>query len=387
MKLDRRNTSQSIGGLNIHTYFKGSNNFRQTVKDKASVTFKDSKNENNDFMLRLKDGIEGIFAKNAFELFDLTPNLPLYEFFGDGQVPTRYGGGFVEQVSAIRINYTLPETRLTGTKTNEREAAEIIEEKLTVPAYAFQYLATVTEYEAMKYSHINYDIYGYRVEAMRLAYQRELEYFKFLGNLGVSNIDATHKDFVPGLLNQGNDVAINEFYGSDWTTDFSVEGFITSILGALNKVIVNVRHQKSRYPNTLLVGSDMFEILLQPAVVGNVAQSGGAGIALSILEYVERQIRIRTGQPFLILENPYLNADATEDTTTAGIVANGANGNGMMVLYRNDDQVMRNHIPMPLTGGSMFLTAAGWQQNFIAIATPTLVIYPTIAYIHNGAAE
>lgn len=390
IKTNRLRTSRRIGDTPIEHYFaKSGGNFRGVLKDSAvqsiSTLQKDSaRNINSDFLLRLKDGIEGLFAKNGFELFDLTPNMPLHKFYADGQVPTRYGGGFVEQVSAFRLNFTLPQARLTGTLTNERQEAKVVEEKVTVPAYAFQYTATVTEYELMKYGHINYDIYQYRLEAMRLAYQLELEYFRFLGNKGIGDIDENHPEFVGGLLNQPDTVAVNSFYGADWRTDYSVEEFLKVILATVRQIKTNVRGDESKYPNMLLVGSDIWEAISQPAVIGNVGAGNGAGVSVSIIDYVQTQVSAITGQPFLIQENFYLNADATEDTTTAGIVANGENGLGMMVMYRYDDKVIRNHIPLALTAGAMFLTAAGWQQNHIAIATPSLVLYPSMGYIHNG---
>lgn len=387
----RNRTGSHVGGMRIEHYFQGSQNFTKTVKDNAILGLNDSKRSDkvsldNEYYTRLNDGLEQLFAHNGFEYFDIAPNFPLHRFWADGQVPTRYGGGFVEQVSAFRINFDLPQARLTGTLTNERQGGNVKEEKLTVPAYAFQYLATVTEYEKMKMSQISYDIYAYRVEAMRLAYQKELEYFRFLGNLGVSDIDENSAEFVPGLLNLGADVAENIFYGSDWATDFNVEKFLEVILTAIERVKDNTMGDESKYPNTMLVGSDIWKSITQPAVVGAVGTGSGTGVVTSIINYVQDQVEAVIGQPFLIQENFYLNKNATENTTTAGIVANGKNELGMIVIYRNDDEVMRAHIPMALTAGAMSYTAAdGYQQNHIAIATPLLVIYPTVVYIHNGA--
>lgn len=390
MKLNRTNVSQTINNLPISLYLSnGGKNLRKTIRGMAYDTLPNDKRsekvrEENELLLKMKDGFDGVFARNGFELFDITPNLPLYKFFADGQVPTRFGGGFVEQVSAYRLNFDLPQARLTGTKTNERQAPNIKEQKLTVPAYAFQYLTTVTEFELMKFGHINVDIYGWHLEAMRQAYQLELEFFRFLGNEGIDGITKASPEFVGGLLNQPSTVAMNEYYGADWFTDFSVETFTSKILELINKIKVNTMGDVSKYPNMMLVGSDIWQALLQPAVVGAVGSANGTGVVVSIYEYLQRQISAVTGQPFLIQENFYLNKDANENSTTAGIVANGDNGSGMIVIYRYDEAVMRNHIPLPLTGGSMFPTASGYQQNHIAIATPTLVIYPTIGYLHNG---
>lgn len=389
IRKNRLNVSQEIGGTRIENLFGSSTNFAKTFKDSQfsglGKTIKDERKVlDNEYLSRFNDGVEQLFAHNGFEFFDLTPNLPLHRFWADGQVPTRYGGGFVEQVAAFRINYDLPQARLTGTKTNEREAGNVKEEKIFVPAYAYQLLTTVTEFEAMKYAHINYDIYAYRVEAMRLANQLELEYMRFVGNLGINDITVADAEFVPGLLNQGANVAINADYDGYWGTDFSVEKFLLAILGLVEKIKENTLGDESKYPNTMLVGSDIWKVITQPAVVGTVGAANGTGVVTSIIDYVQKQVEAVIGQPFLIQENFYLNETATENTTTAGIVANGKNGTGMIVIYRNDDRVMRAHIPMTLTAGSMFNSAAGWQQNHIGIATPLLVIYPTIGYLHNG---
>lgn len=389
-KINRKYISQEIGGTRIEHYFSGSNNFAKTLRDSALQSLPmnmvtDKKALDNDYFSRLNDGIEQLFAHNGFEFFDITPNLPLHNFWADGQVPNRYGGGFVEQVSAFRINFDLPKARLTGTKTNEREQGHVKEEKIFVPAYAFQYTTTVTEFEKMKYSQISYDIFGYRVAAMRLAYQLERELFAFVGNLGVSDIDENSPEFVPGLFNQGPDVALSIDYNGDWFVDYNVEEFVKTIIGAITLVKNNMLGATDKYPNMMIVGSDIWQAILQPAVIGGVGQSNGAGVAVSIYEYLQRQVSALTGQPFLILENFYLNADATEESTTAGIVANGKNNNGMIVIQRYDDLVMRRHTPLSLTAGAMFLTAAGYQQNHVGLETPPLVVYPTIVYINNGA--
>lgn len=376
--------TQDIQGSPISEFF-GNNisTYRKTLKDSMPMKDEDTllSNLSN---VNLKDGIDGLFAKNGFELIDLTANLPLYNFFWAGQVPVRYGGGFAEQVSAFRLNYQLPDARLTGTQTNERYLSGVKEEKITVPVYAFQHAVGITEYERMKSRHINYDLLSYRIEALRLAYQRELEWFAFMGNEGVSDIKPGDKTFVGGLYNQQEEDGTAIFQDLEKSLkDMDAAEIVDYFIEALNKAIRNLRHNEELYPDTLALPPYAYEKLLQPAVVGQVSGSDGTGIATIHLDILAKALSRRIRRPFNIVENPYLDTEENAKQTTAGIVAGGENGRA--VLYKNDDRAMRFNIPLPLTGGSIYQTHGGFYQNYIGLVSPLIVVYPTIIYINDIA--
>ena len=144
------------------------------------------------------------FAVSGFELFDLTPNLPLSQFFHQGIVPVRVGGGFAETVSAMRLSYAMAKKRLAGGNTNEANVTDVLPSKITVPAYTFQFGIVQGTVDLLKSAAVAYDVLGYKLEALRLSYQRELDYFAFTGNLGIGGINANSTSFAPGLLNNPN---------------------------------------------------------------------------------------------------------------------------------------------------------------------------------------
>lgn len=377
--IKRTNVKETIfGGTPLTATFSGSKNFVQTFKDKSLEQSTIKLNDSKEMLHNLKDGIDGFFAKNGFELFDVTANLPLSAFFAYESMPFRYGGGFIEQVSAFRLNYQLAEGRLAGGLTNARQVTDVAEQKITVPAYVIQLAVGVGELELMKNNHIGYDIFGHRVEALRLSYQREIELFTFLGNLGVNGITDSDADFRGGLLNFGDDIALNRFYGKDWESSTDIDDIIEAVIGLYDELEMVAQWDTGKKPNTLKVPTDIYKTLLKPAVVGNTP------LAVSNLEYLRTQLEMRSGQRFVIEHLPYIAKSITAEKTVAGIVENGANNLGMMVMYHNGDAVGRMNVTMPLTGGMIYPQDGELRQNYNAIVTPPLVVYPIFGYLHNG---
>lgn len=382
--LNRQDVSTKIGDLSILNYFGttsvNTKEFKQMHDGDSTLRIGDGA----EMLTSLKDGLEGYFANNGFALFDLVPNLPLYKFFRLGSVPARFGGGFAEQVNAYRINIGMANARATGTQTNETNLTDYRVEELFVPTYAIQFSIHMGRYEQMKASHINFDILRYKLEGLRLSYQRELEYLSFIGNKGISDIDETSENFVGGLLNQKIGVYAREYeFGKDWTTDATVDidYLIDAFINIFSKIEVELQHDETKYPNQMHVPNDIYALLSKPAVVGNTP------LAISNLEYLMNRIEDLIGNRVVIKKLPYLNKGATANSTTAGIVANGKFNLGMIVISRNDEAVMRTYNTLPLTGGSVYQTKGGFNQDFIGISSPLMVLYPTIFYLHNGGTK
>ena len=371
------------------------------VAGKSMVDFYlDSEESKSDKVYSITDSKKGLikfaddfaspnqFAVSGFELFDLTPNLPLSQFFHQGVMPVRIGGGFVETVSAMRMNFAMAKMRLAGGTTNEANVSDALPEKISVPAYAFLYGVVVGEVDWMKSSQVAYDILGYKLETLRLSYQRELDYFAFLGNEGITGITSASTKFFGGLLNQDTSEVVGyEVATTDWNT-WDVEDFINYFVRIISYLVVLNRFASEVVPDSILFPTELWERFTQPAVVGTVGASSGAGVITSILDYIQKQLQVRTGRRFNFVELPYLSKNATKDYTTAGIVANGETEEGRIVFYRNSERVLRMNITMPLVGGALLPspTEFGYRQNHIAVVSTPMVIYPTsIYYLDNFA--
>lgn len=331
----------------------------------------------------LKDGAEGQFSMNGFEYFDYTPNLPLFSLFWQGQVPVRYGGGYAERVSAFRLNYQVPEGRIAGTKSNDRNTSAVKESKIWVDAYPLQFTLNITEWELMKFSHINYDVLGYKAEALRLGYQREVEIMAFMGNEGINGITNASPTFQAGLFNQrvSDGAVIVKQFDKNWS-EYDINDFVKTLVDGAEDVKRNLAFNPLWYPNTTAIPPKMWAKLLQPVVL-NATATTAVAVAMNYVQYIEEMLTKAYGKKHIIVENPYLDADDVNNGTFADIKAGGEYGK--IVQYLNDERAMRFNITLPLTGGATYMTDNGYNQNFLSILTPLLVIYPTIIYFTNVA--
>lgn len=327
------------------------------------------------------------FAVSGYELFDLTPNLPLSQFFHQGIVPVRVGGGFAETVSAMRLSYAMAKKRLAGGNTNEVYTPDVLPSKISVPAYTFTFGIVQGIVDLMKSAQVAYDVLGYKLEAMRLSYQAELDYFAFTGNEGIAGITSASPLFKGGLLNSAE--IGSEPTTSDWM-DWDVEDFITNFVRIFTYLVTLNRWAGDIVPDTVAFPPELWERFAQPAVVGTVGSSSGAGVVTSILDYIKSQLKARVRRDINFVELPYLSVFADENYTTAGIVAKGEDDGGQIIFYRNSEKVFRMNITMPLMGGAMAWspTENGYRQNFLAVVTPPMFIYPTGLYrLYNKEKE
>lgn len=319
------------------------------------------------------------FAVSGYELFDLTPNLPLSQFFHQGIMPTRIGGGFAETVSALRLSYALAKKRLAGGNTNELNTTDVTPTKISVPAYTFQFGIVQGQVDLLKSASVAYDVLGYKLDAMRLSYQRELDYFAFLGNEGIGGITTGSSNFAGGLLNStevGGEQTV-----SDWA-DWGVEEFITEFVRIVTYLVTLNRWAMDVVPDTIAFPPELWQRFAQPAVVGTVGVANGTGVVTSTFDYIKQQLSVRLGRAFNFVELPYLSVYADADYTTAGIVGNGPEAGGQIIFYRNSDKVLRMPIAMPLVGGQLAWspTENGFRQNFLAVVGTPMFVYPTGVY-------
>jgi hypothetical protein len=329
------------------------------------------------------------FPIDAFQILDLTVNLPLNKYWAQELVPIRYGGGAVESFAFFRSNIGLGEGRLAGGNTNEVPLVSVASEKKVVPIYAIKLGILLGNVDLMKAQTINFDILERHEDALRTSYWREIEYMAFEGNVGIADITTSTTNFFPGLLNiptTGSGIGYSALSAEQWSAH-DVSEWTTTILTIIEAMKRNVRYNRDFYPNMALLGPDVWTLLAKPAVIGAVGDASGAGIATSIMQYIQREIKSRLQVEIEFVELPYLQANA-EATYGFPIEASGANSTGRIVFYRRDEKVIKMPITMALTGGAMAYspTEDGYRKVYVAFAGPLAIIYPeSIYYLDNKA--
>jgi hypothetical protein len=334
------------------------------------------------------DSEAGQFPIDAFQILDLTVNLPLNKYWAQELVPIRYGGGAVESFAFFRSNIGLAEGRLAGGNTNEVPLVSVASEKKVVPIYAIKLGILLGNVDLMKAQTINFDILERHEDALRTSYWREIEYMAFEGNVGIADITTSTTNFFPGLLNiptSGSGI----YYAAssaDWDT-LDVSGINSLFVTAVGAMKRNIRYNRDYFPNTIAIGPALWTLMQAPALVGATGTASDVGIAVSIMQYVQREIKNRLQVDVEYVELPYLDAGA-ETTNGFPIEASGANSNGRVVIYRKDEKVFKLPITMALTGGAMAYspTEDGYRKVYVAFAGPLAIVYPeAIGYIDNAA--
>jgi len=331
----------------------------------------------------------GLYPIDAFQVLDLTINLPLNKFWAQELVPMRMGGGAVESFAFFRTNVGLANARLAGGNSNSVPLVSISDEKVVVPIYPIRLGILLGDVDMMKSEQINYGILERHEQALRTSYWKEIELFAMEGNVNIGDITTSTDNFYPGLLNipvTGEGIYYKVETSEAWSAH-DISEWTTLFVTAVATMKKNLRYQRDYFPNTVLLPPTVWTLMQAPAVLGDVASSGGAGIAKSILEYVQMQIKSRLQIEVNFVELPYLDANA-ESTDGFFVEQSGANSTGRIVIYRKDEKVMKLPIAMPLTGGAALPspTEAGIRKNYLAFAGPLAIVYPeAIGYIDAKA--
>lgn len=326
----------------------------------------------------------GLYPIDAFQVLDLTVNLPLNKFWAQELMPMRLGGGAVESFAFFRTNVGLANARLAGGNSNSVPLVSIGDEKVVVPIYPIRLGILLGDVDLMKSEQINYGLLERHEMALRTSYWREVEYMAFEGNVGIGDITTSKSTFHPGLLNipvSGEGI----YYKEDSTAwaSHTISTWTTLFITAARTMKQNLRYQRDFFPNKVVLPPSVWTLLSQPAVLGDVASSGGAGIAMSIMEYIQKEINKTLQMDIEFVELPYLD-DGAEDDLGFFIEQDGANGTGRIVMYRKDEKVIKMPIAMPLTGGALLPspTEAGIRKNYLAFIGCPAIVYPeAIGYI------
>ena len=83
----------------------------------------------------------------------------------------------------------------------------------------------------------------------------------------------------------------------DWA-NYTVSNWTSLFLTAIGQMKMNLRFNRDYFPDTVLLPPEVWSLMQQPAVVGAIgAVTTGTGIAVSIMEYVKKQINDRLQIP------------------------------------------------------------------------------------------
>jgi len=143
----------------------------------------------------------GVYPIDAFQVLDLTINLPLNKFWAQELVPMRMGGGAVESFAFFRSNIGLANARLAGGNSNSVPLVSISDEKVVVPIYPIRLGILLGDVDLMKSEQVNYGLLERNEEALRTSYWKEIELFAMEGNVNIGDITTSTANFHPGLLN------------------------------------------------------------------------------------------------------------------------------------------------------------------------------------------
>lgn len=327
----------------------------------------------------------GMYPIDAFQLLDLTVNLPLNKFWAQELVPMRLGGGAVESFAFFRSNIGIANARLAGGNSNSVPLVAISDEKVVIPIYPIRLGILLGDVDMMKSEQVNYGLLERHEMALRTSYWKEIELFAFQGNVNIGDITTSTSNFYPGLLNiavSGAGIYYRILTSEQWSSH-DIDEWTYDFITAVATMKKNLRYQRDYFPNTILLPPTVWTLLQKKAVIGT-----DAGIALSILEYIQRQIKARLQIDVTFVELPYLDTNAVSSDGFF-VEEDGAGSAGRIVIYRNDEKCIKLPIAMPLTGGAALPspTEAGIRKNYLAFAGPLAIVYPeTIGYIDNKSA-
>jgi hypothetical protein len=380
------NTLAKQGSMSIRQAFKNAQASLEGKTDLTDSYIKDTQYF-NDSKFFTDASSAGLYPIDAFQVLDLTINLPLNKFWAQELVPMRMGGGAVESFAFFRANIGVANARLAGGNTNSVPLVSISDEKVVVPIYPVRLGILLGDVDMMKSEQVNYGILDRHESALRTSYWKEIELFAMEGNVNIGDITTSTDNFHPGLLNipvTGEGI----YYKAD-TTQWSAhttKTWTALLVEAVATMKKNLRYQRDYFANRIALPPSVWTLMQEPAVIGSGTEQ--SSVVVSILEYVQKQIKSRLQVDVEFIELPYLDAGAKDDDGFF-VESSGANSLGRIVIWRKDEKVAKLPIAMPLTGGAALPspTEAGIRKNYLAFVGPLALVYPeSFGYIDAPAA-
>lgn len=292
-------------------------------------------------------GASGLaFLQSQLELIDTDLVRPMQATTHKRDIAVEVGGGFPEFISAFASNYATTGTQyfgLQGTNNTEVPEAQADIQKGIWRTYIWAMGMTVTyvDLKRMEFSLRTgqappFSLQELYEESVETNWGKALDFVVYLGFLGD-----------PALINNPNVpeyVAAAGAAGSTTWAKKTPQEILADVNTALNTAVGNSGYSAEEgMPDRLLVPYTQYAYLTQPMAIG------GAPVAVSTIEYIEKQcVAAHHGIPFKInfLPNPWISGQGSGNTAPVGQQGNGLD---RAVFYKNSKKSLYIKIPQPMT--------------------------------------
>ena len=315
----------------------------------------------NPFTVSVRTADSGLaFLVGELEKRDTALYEPLTTYYWQRDMPLRSGGGAVEFISFMNVNWGTTEAN-NGYIANNTDAIDTMSvdiDKTIGQVRMWAKLLKVGFKDMLQSEQIGRSLEQLLDRGIVIAYNKELDKVTMEGWDELS---------VPGLFNNPNVqsalVADNADASSKLWVDKTPDEILTDINEILTSVWETAEYDVDGMPNRLLITPDMY------GYISTIKVSDAGNI--SILEYVlQNNIARRKGVDFQIWDNRYA-------------VGAGQGGTARMVAYNYNDDKIRFHLPIPLTRAFTNLDASkfAYLTPYYAFISQVEFVYTeTIAY-------
>lgn len=300
------------------------------------------------------------FLIGELEKRDKTLYEPLTTYYWKRDLPVKTGGGAVDFVSFLNINWGGLEAN-NGYIDGNTDALDTISvdiNKTVGKVRPWAKLLKIGYVDMMRANQVGRSLDEMLTKGIRVQYNKELDRVTMEGWSELS---------IPGLYNntnvQNDLVADNAGASSKLWPDKTPDEILEDVNEVLTSVWEAAEYDNDGLPNQLNITPDRYGYI----VTRKVSDAGN----ISILKYIlENNISSNQGVAFKIFPNRY------------GIGV-GAGSTNRMVAYRNDEGKIRFHLPIPLTRAFTSLDASKFSYltpYYAFISHNEFVYEETIAY-------
>lgn len=262
------------------------------------------------------------FLIGELEKYDAQLYKPFNKYYWMTDMPIRTGGGAVDSISFISVNWGDLETNngYVGGNSNVLDtiSADVGKELGKVRMWAKQ--LRIGYKDMLQSNQIGRPLEELLVNGINVSYNKELDRTSMLGweELGL-----------PGLYNN-TDISASLFTNGDWANSVTTpDEILEDVNEGISEVWANVEFDNDGLPDTLLLTPTVFGALITRKVSDAADKS--------ILNYIlDNNLSQANGVTLAIRANRY------------GIGA-GAASASRSIFYRNNDQNLRMHLTVPLT--------------------------------------
>ena len=286
------------------------------------------------------------FVQAQLELIDTDLVRPLQAVTHKRDIAVEVGGGFPEFISAFASNYATTGTQyfgLQGTNNTDIPEAQADIQKGIWRTYIWAMGLTLTYVDLRRMETAlrtgqapPFSLQELYEEAVETNWAKALDFVTYAGFLG----DA-------GLINNPNVYEYTVAAGASGSTTWAKktpQEILADVNTALNQTVQNSGYSAEEgMADHCLVPYTQFAYLTQPMAIG------GAPVAMSVIEYIEKNcVAAHHGVKFKLdfLPNPWISGQGAGNTSAVGVQGNGLD---RAVFYRNHKKSLYLKVPQPCT--------------------------------------